>query len=178
MICDVVDIDVCHLLLERPWQFGVDAAHKGKDNVYDFWWNSQKVCLMPLTNKKKNAKAEGKNILIIVKSYLDDNCDSYKKLENKKELELKVVPNDLQSLLGEFADITLLEVPKSIPPLWNIQYHMDLLHGVSLPNLPRYRMSPHGHVILQGRLMSYCRKCPFVRVLVYVLYSFVCTEKR
>lgn len=54
-------MDACNLLLGRPWQFNVDIIHKGRDNVYDFLWNSKKVCLVPLTNKKKNFKAEGKN---------------------------------------------------------------------------------------------------------------------
>lgn len=28
-ICDVVEMDVCHMILGRPWQFDVDAQHKG-----------------------------------------------------------------------------------------------------------------------------------------------------
>lgn len=34
--CDVVDINVCHVLLGRPWQYDVDALHKGRDNTYLF----------------------------------------------------------------------------------------------------------------------------------------------
>lgn len=61
VVCDVVDIDVCHLLLGRPRQFDVDTVHKGRDNVYKFWWNSKKIHLLSLTDKKKNRKAETKN---------------------------------------------------------------------------------------------------------------------
>lgn len=35
--------------------------------MYKFWWNGKKVCLVPLTNKKKISKVEEKNFLAIVK---------------------------------------------------------------------------------------------------------------
>ena len=80
VVCDVVDMDACHLLLRRTWQFNVDAVHRGSDNVYEFWWNNKKVRLVPLTNKKINLKAEGKNFLAIVKGHLEEDCDGCKKL--------------------------------------------------------------------------------------------------
>lgn len=33
--CDVMDIDVFHLLLGRPWQYDRDIEHKDKD-TYSF----------------------------------------------------------------------------------------------------------------------------------------------
>ena len=36
VVCDVVEMDACHLILGRPWQYHVDATHKCKDNVYVF----------------------------------------------------------------------------------------------------------------------------------------------
>jgi hypothetical protein len=39
VLCDVVDMDASHVLLGRPWQFDVDATHKGRDNSYSFIWN-------------------------------------------------------------------------------------------------------------------------------------------
>src|SRR5205809_752281 len=32
--CDVVDMDACQLLFERPWQYDVDAQHSGRDSTY------------------------------------------------------------------------------------------------------------------------------------------------
>ncbi|PKI72271.1 hypothetical protein CRG98_007345 [Punica granatum] len=32
--CDVVDMEACHLLFGRPWQYDTDAQHHGKENVY------------------------------------------------------------------------------------------------------------------------------------------------
>ena len=86
VVCDVVDMNVYHLLLGRPWQFDVDAVHRGRDNVYEFWWNSKKVCLVPLTNKKKNSKAEGKNFLAIVKGHLEKDCNVARNYRNNMSL--------------------------------------------------------------------------------------------
>ncbi|XP_074299913.1 uncharacterized protein LOC141631093 [Silene latifolia] len=36
VLCDVVPIDACHLLLERPWEFDRNTTHQGKENVHSF----------------------------------------------------------------------------------------------------------------------------------------------
>lgn len=51
ILCDVVEMDACHLLLGRPWQFDVDALHKGRDNSYQFTWKGKKIALVPLTSQ-------------------------------------------------------------------------------------------------------------------------------
>nr|GMC71036.1 putative nucleotidyltransferase, Ribonuclease H [Ipomoea batatas] len=33
IVCEVIDMDACHILLGRPWQFDVDATHHGRQNV-------------------------------------------------------------------------------------------------------------------------------------------------
>ena len=32
--CDIIDMDACHILFERPWQFDVDDKHSGRKNTY------------------------------------------------------------------------------------------------------------------------------------------------
>ena len=32
--CDVMDMDACHILFERPWQYDVDAKHLSKSTLY------------------------------------------------------------------------------------------------------------------------------------------------
>ena len=34
--CDVVDMDACHILLGRPWQYGVNVTHRGNEDIYVF----------------------------------------------------------------------------------------------------------------------------------------------
>ena len=36
VVCDVVDMDACHVLLGQPWQFDVDPIYRGKENSYAF----------------------------------------------------------------------------------------------------------------------------------------------
>lgn len=34
IFCDVVDMDVCHLILGRPWQFDKSVWYNGRANAY------------------------------------------------------------------------------------------------------------------------------------------------
>nr|GMD30982.1 transposon Ty3-I Gag-Pol polyprotein [Ipomoea batatas] len=43
--CEVIDMDACHILLGRPWQFDVDATHHGRENLYSFLWNKKKIVI-------------------------------------------------------------------------------------------------------------------------------------
>ncbi|GJR89055.1 putative ty3-gypsy-like retroelement pol polyprotein [Tanacetum coccineum] len=36
VLFDIVDMDVCHILLGRPWQYDLGVIHKGKENTYTF----------------------------------------------------------------------------------------------------------------------------------------------
>ena len=56
VVCDVVDMDACHILLGRPWQHDVDAADKGRKNVYIFWWKEKKIAILPNEFKGDNPK--------------------------------------------------------------------------------------------------------------------------
>lgn len=42
--CDVMDMDACHMLLGRPWQYDKNTEHKGRDNTFSFNWNGNKMC--------------------------------------------------------------------------------------------------------------------------------------
>jgi hypothetical protein len=46
--CDVVEMDACHIILGRPWQYDVAATYKGRDNVYVFMKGNLKVVLGPI----------------------------------------------------------------------------------------------------------------------------------
>ncbi|KAI9184867.1 hypothetical protein LWI28_001955 [Acer negundo] len=44
MWCDVVDMDACHLLLGRPWQYDRKVYHDGFKNTYSFVFHEKKLC--------------------------------------------------------------------------------------------------------------------------------------
>jgi hypothetical protein len=47
--CDVVPMTVCHLLLGRPWQYGRDVRHNGRENTYNLNWHGNDITLQPMT---------------------------------------------------------------------------------------------------------------------------------
>lgn len=54
-----------------------------------------KNILVPLMNKKKSYKPEGKNFLSIVKGLLEKDYEGCKKLEKEDEFELKTIPKEV-----------------------------------------------------------------------------------
>ena len=45
---------------------------------------------------------------------------------------------EVQTLLKDFDDVIPEDLPTDLPPMCNIQYHIDLIPSVSLPNVPHY----------------------------------------
>ena len=67
VLCDV-EMDACHLILGRPWQYDVDATHRCRDNMHIFFKNGRKILLGPIMEGSvpKNSKVEGKPSLLLV----------------------------------------------------------------------------------------------------------------
>ncbi|KAL9669776.1 hypothetical protein QQ045_007325 [Rhodiola kirilowii] len=47
--CDVLDMDVCHVLLGRPSQYDNDVTYRGRDNVVLFAWEKHKIVMAPVS---------------------------------------------------------------------------------------------------------------------------------
>ena len=116
--CDIVNMDACHLLFGRPWQFDVDAKHAGKENTYRLEKGGVKYSLLPLKDKRsKVSKVAGRSFLtitqsekevaedlkefrmthtLIVKSIEDEGCrgDIPEVVKEVLEEFREVVPND------------------------------------------------------------------------------------
>jgi len=64
-----------------------------------------------------------------------------------KDVELATyVLSEVQSLLKGFNGLTLEEVLAGLPPLCDVQHHIEFIPGVILPILPYYRIPPSEHV--------------------------------
>ena len=48
VMCDIVDIDACHMLFGRPWQFDLNTVHNGKNNIYTFYRDNIKFVFTPM----------------------------------------------------------------------------------------------------------------------------------
>ena len=68
----------------------------------------------------------------------------------------EMIPEQVQELLQEFPKIQ--ESPTELPSMRDIQHQIDLVPGVSLPNLPHYRMSPKENEILQDQVLELLQK--------------------
>ena len=71
-------------------------------------------------------------------------------------------PEEVKSVLQEFKDVFLEELPNHLPPMRDIQHAIDFVPRVTLPNLPHYRMNPTEHIELQRQIEELLKK-GFVR---------------
>ncbi|XP_020271056.1 uncharacterized protein LOC109846245 [Asparagus officinalis] len=121
ILCNVVDMDACHVHLGRPWHYDVDATYKAIKQDKPVFTNIMGSAFFA------EVKEPGFVIALVVKG------------QSKTIVE---IPPLAQKVLSDFPDLSPTELPKKLPPTRNIQHHIDLAPGASLPNLPHYRMSP------------------------------------
>eukprot|EP00253_Pinus_taeda_P023280 PITA_23280 len=115
IICDIMPMDVCHILLGRPWKYDKKVTHDGVLNCYKFEKDGVKHTLVPIREEKEAVEVtEPKAMLMNGKQFL-------------KQVENNIVVDDL---------------PDKLPPKRSISHHIDFISGASLPNKAAYRMSP------------------------------------
>ena len=150
--CDVVPMDACHLLLGRPWEYDRNTNHNGRTNTYSFLFDGVKITLMP--NKPKELASKPTGTLLTLSQFEDE-------LEQGGEVFVLIgkevagdseIPEAMIPLLKEYSDVFPDELPDGLPPLRDIQHHIDLEPGSQLPNRPHYRMSPVEHEELRRKV--------------------------
>jgi hypothetical protein len=57
-------MDVCHLLLGRPWQYDRNVIHDGRKNTYTLEKNGRTHMFLPI--KDKEVKPEVSNIVLLM----------------------------------------------------------------------------------------------------------------
>jgi hypothetical protein len=150
ILCDVIPMDVCHLLLGRPWQYDRNVVHDGRKNTYTLEKNGRTHMLLSI--KDKEVKPEISNTVLLM-----SGKELLKEVKKKEDPQFIVVrkprivltstrvddlPEEIQQLLEEFVDIVVDELPRSLPPIRSISHHIDLIPGASLPNKAAYRLTP------------------------------------
>ena len=63
-MCDVMPMDVCHVLLGRPWQFDRKSINDGKRNTYTIEKGGNKHTLLPLKDEEDKGTI-GNNVMMI-----------------------------------------------------------------------------------------------------------------
>ena len=89
--------------------------------------------------------------------FLVESKDTKKKfaLIVKEEINSTIdVPGKMKPMLEEFQRIVHDKLLDELPPMRDIQHHIDLVPGASLPNLPHYRMNPKASEILREKVKT------------------------
>jgi hypothetical protein len=150
ILCDVIPMDVCHILLGRPWQYDRNVVHDGRMNMYTLEKDGRLHKLLPIKDKEVNPEVSSTILLMSGKELLTEmekNEDPQFFVVRKPRVVLTStrvddLPEEIQQLLGEFADIIVDELPRSFPPVRSVSHHIDLIPGASLPNKASYRLTP------------------------------------
>eukprot|EP00253_Pinus_taeda_P009621 PITA_09621 len=64
VICDVMPMDVCHILLGKPWQYDRKVVHDGLTNCYKFVKDGIKHTLVPIKEEGTAGTSEPRALLI------------------------------------------------------------------------------------------------------------------
>nr|KAJ0218875.1 hypothetical protein LSAT_V11C300120620 [Lactuca sativa] len=150
--CDVVAMDACHLLLGRPWEYDRNIDHNGRTNTYSFLFGGVKITLVPSKPNEPVSRTSG---TLLTLNQFEDELEAEGEIFVLlgKEVAMEVeIPEAMVPLLKEFADVFPNELPDGLPPLHDIQHHIDLQPGAQLPNRPHYRMSPGEHEELRRQV--------------------------
>eukprot|EP00253_Pinus_taeda_P002299 PITA_02299 len=115
ILCDVMPMDVCHVLLGRPWQFDRKVIHDGRKNTYTLEKDGNKHTLLPLKDEADKG-APGNSVMLM------SGKELLQEVGKGEEMHFVVI-GDLRS----------------------ISHHIDLIPGASLPNKAAYILTHQGN---------------------------------
>eukprot|EP00253_Pinus_taeda_P004893 PITA_04893 len=153
VLCDVMPMDVYHILQGRPWQFDRKAIHDGRRNTYTLKKDGHKHTLLPLKDEA-GKEASGNNVMLMrAKELLQEvKRDEHMHFAIIRRPEviltstnLDDLPKEIKTLLNDCADIIVDELPNALPPIRSINHHIDLIPGASFPNKAAYILTPQGN---------------------------------
>jgi hypothetical protein len=142
VLCDVFPMDVCHLLLGRPWQYDRNMVHDRRMNKYTLEKVGRTHRLLSIKDKEVKPEVSNTILLMSGKKLLTE-------MEKKEDPQFFVVKkprivltstrvddlsDEIQELLEEFADIIMDKLPHSLPLMRSVSHHNNLIPGASLPN--------------------------------------------
>ena len=136
--CDVLPMDVAHVLLGRPWLYDLNVTNFGKDKIYSFKCDGKNIILRPAKPKCCNGKHDisklpQRNLHILkCKKFEREGIEIgmclalvAKKLpSNSSIVDVRL---EVKNLLDDFVNMVPSELPIKLPPLRDIQHAIDLV---------------------------------------------------
>ncbi|XP_057852864.2 uncharacterized protein LOC131063114 [Cryptomeria japonica] len=124
VLCDIVPMNVCHLLLGRPWQFDRRAQHDGHKKIYVIEKDGVFYTLGPL-QEDMGVAHEGPSVMVVkekefLKDLEDEGCGYTivaNPICNTATSDKEEVPSEVQGLLNKYENIVVEELPNALPPV-------------------------------------------------------------
>ena len=150
VLCDIMHMDVCHILLGRPWKYDRKFVHDGRKNTYSLEKDGKRHKLSALEDEAVQ-EGLGSNFLMMTGKELLQEVKKEDELHfsfvGKPKLiltstNLDDLPTEVRILLDDYVDIIVDELPNALPPVRSISHHIELIPGSSLPNKETHRLTP------------------------------------
>ena len=115
VLCDVLEMNACHVLLGRPWQYDRKSMHNGFTNTYTIRHEGKLQELIPLPPHKAIPPPVRKPVHLISRRI----CE--KKIKNKNEVYVLVtkeveqpveIPREMKLLLQQYMDVFPDDLPR------------------------------------------------------------------
>ena len=97
-------------------------THDGHINTYSFYFNNTKIVLLPSKDVDKSKPTRDNTNFLSLARFEEEMRDtgSLYVLIGKEISEEVKIPEAAVSLIKEFGDVFLDELPEGLPPLWDI----------------------------------------------------------
>ena len=143
VLCDVLPMDACHLILERPWKFDRKVIYNGEENAISFKKDGRTFKIQSLIENEGDTSktpsvlfSSGKEFLQALQDEQTIGCAIM--VNPKEEEKLQAILLEVQQILDDFKDIISDGTPTILPPKREISHQIDFVPGASLPNKEAY----------------------------------------
>jgi hypothetical protein len=97
ILCDVIPMDVCHILLGRPWKFDRNFIHDGRKNTYTLEKNGRTRMLLPIEDNEPKKEASSSILLMSGKELLNE-------VKKEQEMQFAIVRKPMVILTNNSMD--------------------------------------------------------------------------
>jgi hypothetical protein len=109
ILCDVIPMDVYHILLGRPWKYDKNVVHDGRRNTYTLEKNGRTHMLLPIEDKKVKEEMRNTILLMCGKELLDE-------FKKEEDMQFVVVRKPRVILTSTSID----DLPRKFRDCWRI----------------------------------------------------------